>query len=576
MGDVTGDLKNDILFAAPSYQTSTGRVYLYEGDVSMSATPAFIFDGETTGSVFGSAISSADFDDDWNLDIAIGAYGYNSNRGRVYIYNGGVSLNTTANLVLDGQSASEQFGYVVLADQDLNQDGYGDLIVGAPGYNSNTGRVYTFFGGEPMDNIPDLIFEGLNPGDKFGSSITVADVNMDTYKDIAIGAPESNGNYGAVYVFHGSLLWDTTSDWLYAGTESQERVGSSLGTAMFNQDGFGDILVGAYGYDSNRGRVYLFYGSASMGTSANLTFEGENTSDYFGRSVSGLGDVNLDGHEDFVIGANGYNSFTGRAYNYFGGESPDNTEDAVFNGESESGSFGYCVSAAQDLNGDEIPDIAIGAISQQTSGVGYIYYGSDLMPPAAPVLLQAIAGNALVELTWAPNEETDFYKYFVYADTVENPTILVDSTMANNINDTTAVISGLINGKTYYFRLTAKDQSLNESDYSTSLQATPYDPSGIGEAQETPVEFALKQNYPNPFNPSTTISYALPQKASVEIVVYDILGTQILHKKLGSQGQGFHQFQLDGTVLSSGIYFYRLTAFGTMEYQATRRMVLIR
>jgi len=576
VGDVTGDFKNDILFAAPSYLTSTGRVYLYEGDASMSTTPAFIFEGQSTSSFFGCAVSSADFDDNWNLDIAIGAYGYNSSRGRVYIYNGGVSLNTTADMILDGQSASEQFGYVVLADEDLNQDSYGDLIIGAPGYNSNTGRVYVFYGGEPMDNIPDLIFEGLNPGDKFGSSITIADVNMDTYKDIVVGAPESNGSYGTVYLFHGSMTWDTTADWFYTGTQNQERVGSSLGTAIFNQDGFGDILVGAHGYSSNRGRVYLFYGSVLMGSAANLTFEGENTSDYFGRSVSGLGDVNLDGHEDFIIGANGYSNFTGKAYIHFGGENPDNIEDAVFNGESESGSFGYCVSAAQDINGDEIPDIAIGATSQQSSGVGYVYYGSDLMPPAAPVLLQAIAGDALVELTWSSNEETDFYKYFVYADTLENPTILVDSTIANNIADTMTVISGLINGKTYYFRLTAKDQSLNESDYSTSLQATPYDPSGIGETLENPIEFVLSQNYPNPFNPSTTISYALPQQTKVQIVVYDILGTQILQKNLGTQQQGFHKFQLDGTSLSSGIYFYRLTASGKMEYQDTKRMVLIR
>jgi len=190
--------------------------------------------------------------------------------------------------------------------------------------------------------------------------------------------------------------------------------------------------------------------------------------------------------------------------------------------------------------------------------------------------LQAIAGDALVELTWSSNEETDFYKYFVYADTLENPTILVDSTIANNIADTMTVISGLINGKTYYFRLTAKDQSLNESDYSTSLQATPYDPSGIGETLEIPIEFVLSQNYPNPFNPSTTISYALPQQTKVQIVVYNILGTQILQKNLGTQQQGFHKFQLDGTSLSSGIYFYRLTASGKMEYQDTKRMVLIR
>jgi hypothetical protein len=95
----------------------------------------------------------------------------------------------------------------------------------------------------------------------------------------------------------------------------------------------------------------------------------------------------------------------------------------------------------------------------------------------------------------------------------------------------------------------------------------------VSEPPTTPVTFALGQNYPNPFNPSTDISFQLPASSHVQLVVFDLFGRQValLVDEVREQGDNEVRFVADG--LSSGVYFYRLTA-GT--YVQTKKMVLMR
>jgi hypothetical protein len=75
-----------------------------------------------------------------------------------------------------------------------------------------------------------------------------------------------------------------------------------------------------------------------------------------------------------------------------------------------------------------------------------------------------------------------------------------------------------------------------------------------------PTKFNLTQNYPNPFNPATTINYDLPVDAIVTLKVYDLLGKEVLTLVDGFVPAGYHHVQLDGSRLSSGVYFYRMNA----------------
>jgi hypothetical protein len=91
--------------------------------------------------------------------------------------------------------------------------------------------------------------------------------------------------------------------------------------------------------------------------------------------------------------------------------------------------------------------------------------------------------------------------------------------------------------------------------------------------EAVPTGFDLHQNYPNPFNPSTTISYTLPVKAEVTLGIFNLLGQRVAAYDLGSQSAGNHLFRFSGESLSSGIYFYRLSAG---EVSAVKKMILMK
>jgi hypothetical protein len=85
--------------------------------------------------------------------------------------------------------------------------------------------------------------------------------------------------------------------------------------------------------------------------------------------------------------------------------------------------------------------------------------------------------------------------------------------------------------------------------------------------------FELAQNYPNPFNPSTTITFALPQKEMVSIKVFNIVGQQVANLVNKQYESGIHQINFDAGDLGSGIYFYTITAG---EFKQTRKMTMIK
>jgi len=90
-----------------------------------------------------------------------------------------------------------------------------------------------------------------------------------------------------------------------------------------------------------------------------------------------------------------------------------------------------------------------------------------------------------------------------------------------------------------------------------------------------PSEFSLMQNFPNPFNPTTSISFALPTRAKVSLVVYDILGRNVANL-VNNQfvESGNHRFQWDASNLPSGIYFYRLEVAG--QSSLTKKCILMK
>ena len=95
----------------------------------------------------------------------------------------------------------------------------------------------------------------------------------------------------------------------------------------------------------------------------------------------------------------------------------------------------------------------------------------------------------------------------------------------------------------------------------------------VNEVHNIPNAITLSQNYPNPFNPTTTIHYAIKERASVEIVLYDILGREVEVLVNEEQDAGYYKIDFNASRLASGIYFYRLQAGSFVE---TKKMVLLK
>lgn len=82
---------------------------------------------------------------------------------------------------------------------------------------------------------------------------------------------------------------------------------------------------------------------------------------------------------------------------------------------------------------------------------------------------------------------------------------------------------------------------------------------GVEQVDELPTKFLLEQNYPNPFNPSTVISWQSPVSSWVTLKIYNILGQEVATLVDENKAAGKYDVQFDGSQLSSGVYFYRLT-----------------
>jgi len=93
------------------------------------------------------------------------------------------------------------------------------------------------------------------------------------------------------------------------------------------------------------------------------------------------------------------------------------------------------------------------------------------------------------------------------------------------------------------------------------------------EISSLPKEFMLTQNYPNPFNPTTVISYQLPMSSNVSLKVYDAIGREVATLVNEVKDAGYYSTTFDGTKLSSGIYFAKLSSEGKSQI---RKLMLLK
>jgi hypothetical protein len=384
-GDVNGDGYADVVVGADRYKQFTGRTYVYLGNASgLSATPIFTATGEDVNNHFGYSVDTAgDVNGDGYDDIIVGAYHYKEFTGRVYVYAGNATgLGATPVFTITGERQNIYFGRSVAAAGDVNGDSYDDVIVAAPAYDNWTGRVYVYAGNPSgVGATPIFTASGEGPSNSFGRSVgTAGDVNGDGYSDVVVGAHGYGDFEGRIYVYAGSADGlGAVPTFTATGEEANGRFGYSAGTAGdVNRDGYDDLIVGADCRSNNRGWVYVFAGS-SNGLSATpiFTATGEGEHNHFGYSVSTAGDTNGDGYDDVIVGAYHYNDSTGQVYVYSGSANGLNSTPILsVTGEGPTSSFGRSVGTAGDVNGKGHADLVIGACGYVNyTGRAYLYLG---------------------------------------------------------------------------------------------------------------------------------------------------------------------------------------------------------
>src|SRR5512133_2792961 len=117
----------------------------------------------------------------------------------------------------------------------MNGDGFGDVIIGAPGNDAgatDAGRAFIYLGGQGADTLADIILTGISAGDGFGSSVSGAgDVNSDGYADAIVGAPHNASagtDAGRAYLFYGGPVMDANADVAMSGAAAGDLFGFAV------------------------------------------------------------------------------------------------------------------------------------------------------------------------------------------------------------------------------------------------------------------------------------------------------------------------------------------------------------
>ena len=360
-----------------------------------------------------------DVDGDGYHDLLLPSFANDSageDAGAAYLFLGPVSgdhILDTAYAWFLGEAAGDQAGRTVGSAGDQNDDGYPDLLIGAPAADNSApsaGTIYVVYGphdeGEHSLADADGRIFGQSEGDWLGDAELLGDMNHDGFDDLIVASQYDKTvgeDAGVAYVVLGPVSGDQTlSDHSVriTGAESGDQAGSTACAAGdVNGDGFPDLLVGARFSDvggRDSGAVYLLYGPVTDSISladADFTIQGDGPDSLLGAgwSVSSAADHDGDGRGDFLVGArgddNGVGPNAGAAWLILAGDLRDldylAEASASFYGEAVGDLAGTSVSGVSDMDGDDRPEVAIGASLGQgadspNTGAAYVFYGLAL------------------------------------------------------------------------------------------------------------------------------------------------------------------------------------------------------
>jgi len=397
-GDVNGDGYDDVVIGGSAHGIG-GTAFFFFGDASgLQAEPSWTVTSPQAAAMYGREVATAgDVNADGFDDVIVGAPRYDAGQldeGLAFVYLGGPEgLATTPAWTWEANQSGAHGGGAVSTAGDTNGDGYADVIVGAAKYDlqqQNEGRSFVFLGSPAgVDAEPAWSAGPDNFDARYGTSVaTAGDVNGDGFADVLVGAfsyTSGENDEGAAFLYLGSWNGLETVPALLA---ESGMVRAGLGVSVMpagdvNGDGFSDIIFGAPAYERH-GAAFLYHGmGASISPTAAVSENGPSPGSRYGQVVASAGDLNGDGHDDFVVAAPFHSNGEPAegAVIVFQSTPDDSLARTVLESDHEGAEFGASVACAGDVNGDGYDDLIVGAPGftngEAAEGRALLFFGSS-------------------------------------------------------------------------------------------------------------------------------------------------------------------------------------------------------
>jgi hypothetical protein len=506
------------------------------------------------------------------------------------------------------------WGRSIACAGDVNDDGYDDIIVAANTRSGDPddpwlGIAYVFLGGNPMDTVPDVMLTGSKYGSGAATVAGIGDFNHDGYSDVILA---QGGGVKAVKVFFGGDTMDTVCDVIL-----QTRPGGSVANAVsgagdVNGDTIDDCIIGDYLWSHTDGRALIFFGGTSPDGLPDVVLGGHNK-EHMGACVGGGGDLDGDGFDDVVVGAEAnsdMDTWAGKVYGFFGGTPMDTIPDVWLRGEHSSsylGAFGVDIVR----NGTDYAWLLTGTRffqngSPSSPGKIYVMYGDSAMDMLVDAfMIGRTDSSCLGQATaWAGDVDSSGVGDIISGAPFEDSKGAVYLWLGGMPLDSTpdAWATGDPEGQDLGWQVsTAGDvdgDGCDEVLFSNcwggrsefTVWVARYNKTGVAETLRGSSAKGLArilQNHPNPFSGETVISLALDLTREATLEIYDVMGAMVRTIAVPASTKepvytNVRSVRWDGRdahnmLVPSGIYLVKLRLTGEDLWAGeARKLVVIR